>query len=313
MTNSANGQYVFFSSQSKNAPEILNGVDVAFVGECVDERGEASIEALKNVPKVLTLRFDASSHDLYLNSEITRRSRISNQFKTGDRILLDATTLGLGEILQVLMAALQARLDSIEFLYAEPGEYDRKISEDRATGYSRDYVLTTNRKFSSVQGFAHEYERGKRAVHAFLLGFEPGRIRSAAEERDFEQNNYDCYAIIGVPAFRPGWEGNSVRPHLHAFDDFGFNEGSIIYCQASSIRESYLSLWDIYSRLKDERCCFFVSPLGTKPHAVGAALFLLETKGSEYPTSLYYDHPVRVPKRSRQVSKWHHIKVKFGD
>lgn len=95
-------------------------------------------------------------------------------------------------------------------------------------------------------------------------------------------------------------------------DELDIDDHSIVYCQANSIRETYLTLWELYRQLGDERGCFYVSPLGTKPHAVGAGLFLLETKGCEPTTSLYYDHPVRVNKRSKGYATWHHVTVKLA-
>jgi hypothetical protein len=88
-------------------------------------------------------------------------------------------------------------------------------------------------------------------------------------------------------------------------------EHSITYCQANSIREAYFTLWELYRQLGDEHGCFFVSPLGTKPHTVGTALFLMETKSREVPTSLYYDNPERIVKRSTEVTAWHHVRVQL--
>ncbi|XAJ89994.1 hypothetical protein V5R75_02105 [Pseudomonas sp. 4810-S13] len=312
MNDSRDGQYQFTSRISLDAPPSLQSVDVAFVGGGVDHRGVASISALQGFAStVYRLRFDAVNQQTYINEKPVLREAFTKIFHQQKRIVLDATTLGLGEILQVLLVAKRLRCPRVEFLYAEPARYTRR--EGAVDFRMRDFSLTQNCHFQSVQGFAHEYDPSMRAAHIFLLGFEPGRIRNAIEQRgDYDPDRYRFQMVIGVPAFQTGWESNSIRPHLAVLEDLEISERSIIYCQANSIRESYLTLWDLYRQLGDERGCFFVSPLGTKPHAVGAALFLLETKGNEISTSLYYDHPERVIKRSSEIAAWHHVDVQLS-
>lgn len=305
--------YVFRSRNSRSEPPSIKGVGVAFVGGTVDDRGSATINALKDAATTLSsFRFDPYNQEIYLNDQKTNRQRLSDHISNSSRILLDATTLGLGEILHVLMAARQAGHRTMEFLYAEPGEYTINNSKNVDEPHDREFKLTTNCRFQAVQGFAHEYRPNMISAHVFMLGYEPARIRNAFEQRDdLDRKRYGIHVVIGVPAFQSGWESNAIRPHLQVLEELDINDHSITYCQANSIRETYLTLWELYRQLGDERGCFYVSPIGTKPHAVGAALFLLETKGSEPTTSLYYDHPVRVNKRSTDVSAWHHVTVQL--
>ena len=163
-----------------------------------------------------------------------------------------------------------------------------------------------------MHGFAHAYQANMLAKHVFLLGYESARVRNAIEQRgDIDRARYQIQVVIGVPAFQTGWESNTIRTHLHVLEDLAIADHLVTYCQANSIRESYLTLWDLYRQLGDERSCFYVSPLGTKPHSVATALFLLETRGSDWTTSLYYDHPERVTNRSSGYSTWHHVTVRF--
>lgn len=313
MTLGISSRYVFTSRQSSTVPASLQGVDLAFVGGCVDDRGSATTSALNEVAQtVSSLRFDASNQGTYLDGNETNRDRLAAHVRGKARVLMDATTLGIGEILQILLALGRAENTTVEFLYAEPKKYTRSTAESVIDRQLRDFSLTKNCSFCSVQGFAHEYQASMRAAHVFLLGFEPARILNAIEQRnDFDRERYRCHVIVGVPAFQAGWEANTIRPHLAVLEDLEIAEHSITYCQANSIRETYLTLWDLYRQLGDERGCFYVSPLGTKPHAVGAALFLLETKGNDIASSLYYDHPERVQKRSSDVATWHHVNVQI--
>lgn len=203
-------------------------------------------------------------------------------------------------------------MQSVEFLYVEPLSYSRK-EESNGHAQQRDYALSMNCKFSTVQGFAQEYDSSRMAAHVFMLGFEPARMLNAIEQRGYEdQHKTTFHAVVGVPAFQTGWEANSIRPHLAAMEELDIRESCISYCQANSIREGYLALWKLYRDLGDEQSCFYISPLGTKPHGVATALFLLETKSSVAPTSLYYDHPHRVHGRSADIGTWHHVIVNLA-
>lgn len=306
--------YVFTSKQSSSVPSELAGLDLAFVGGSVDDRGFATINALNDVArKISEFRFDSNYQEIYLNGQKTNRQRLVEHMADTSRILIDATTLGLGEILHILMAARQGGHQKVEFLYAEPGEYTRSETASKDESQSREFALTTNCRFQGVLGFAHEYQSNMKAAHVFMLGYESARIRNAVEQLgDRDRRRYGIYAVIGVPAFQSGWESNSIRPHLRVLEELDIDDHSIVYCQANSIRETYLTLWELYRQLGDESGCFYVSPIGTKPHAVGAGLFLLETKGGEPTTSLYYDHPERLNRRSKGYATWHHVTVELA-
>lgn len=301
--------------RSKTSPcsPLLTGLDLALVGPVVDDRGAATTNSLKAATAAIrTFVFEVKDHRIYLDGIETKMDRLRGDLAGKRRVILDATTLGVGEMLLLLLALTRAGVPSVEFLYAEPLSYTKREANG-GHAQQRDYALSTNCKFSTVQGFAQEYDSSRMGAHVFLLGFEPARMLNAIEQRGYEDKHKTTFqAIVGVPAFQSGWEADSIRPHLPALEDLGIRENSISYCQANSIREAYLALWDLYRELGDEQSCFYVSPLGTKPHAVAAALFLLETKAADAPTSLYYDHPYRVPRRSSDVGAWHHVVVDFA-
>lgn len=306
---STHPSYRFRSASDEALPEAALSADIALLGDAVDDRGAATTQAIKaKVSTVHSVRFEIADHSLHIDGNETRFAQLKGLLPANKRVLIDGTTLGFGEILQIMQAAKSAGRRTIEFLYAEPKLYSRRMS---ANGHAQsvEYHLTTNCEFTTVQGFAQEYSTNRLTAHVFMLGFEPARLLSAIEQRQFDMKTERLHAIIGVPAFHPGWEANSIRPHLEALTDISIGERNISYCQANSVREAYLTLWNLYRQLGDESGCFYVSPLGTKPHAMAAALFLVETKGADANTSLYYDHPVRVKSRSAEVGQWHHIEM----
>lgn len=305
--------YKFISENFDSSPSGLTGCEVAFVGMAVDERGKSSINAIKTATNsVHTVQFDPENQRLHLDNRETKPERIALMIQSATRIVLDGTTLGLGEILHILMSAKLAGKKAIEFLYAEPKAYTKSASPTKVDSTQRKFHLTQNRQFIGINGFNSPLQKGMEAAHILFLGFEPDRVINALVQRgDINRETYQLLVVIGVPAFQSGWELNSIKPHLAVLDEQKINQSMISYCAAASVSEAYLTIWDLYKRLRDDRRVFYVSPLGTKPHTIATTLFLLETKGAHWVTSLYYDHPQRVDKRSSGESTWHHVKVIF--
>lgn len=311
MTIQSAPRYQFRSHTSKNFPSALSAATIAFVGQPVDERGRESIASLRGTgPTLIAFSFDASDHTISVDGEKSNTRGLRKILEGHAAVALDATTLGLGEILQILHCLRTNGGTAVNFLYVEPGSYQHKRADNHKI--DEEFSLTNNCKFSAVQGFAQQYQADHLSTHVFMLGFEPARLLSAIEQRNWDDSHRTAFhMIVGVPAFRPGWEAKSIRAHLQVMDDLELSEADVRYCQANSVRESYLTLWELYRTLGDDQGCFYVSPLGTKPHALGAALFLLETRGFIPPTSLYYDHPNRLQKRSEKIGLWHHVEVRI--
>lgn len=314
--NDKSNSYSFITKRGYSFTDLedMTSIDLAFIGLQVDDRGAKSkvlLESWIATNQIKSITYLANENRVKIDGEYLSRAQLKTLLSQSSRFILDATTLGVGEILYILLAAQLARKTSIEFLYLEPKLYSETSPANLIHRGKRDFLLTKNCTFRGVQGFAEEYQEGTSANHIFMLGFEPWRVQNAVEQRNIEDHleRYRCHAVVGTPAFRTGWESNTLMPHLSFFENLRISSGSITYCQANSIRESYLTLWDLYKQLGNEYGCFYVSPLGTKPHAIGAALFLLETKGNDNVTSLYYDHPERVSHRSEDVSAWQHVKV----
>jgi len=305
--------YTFSSRSFLDSSGVGGEFDCGFVGYPVDERGAASVDAVRSrVNNLYEINFDPKLQATSLDGNVTIRSRLIQKLAGVKNILVDATTLGVGEILQILLVSEQIELKHIEFLYVEPGTYSRidaSAPEDRQL---RHFNLTKNHNYVSVQGFAKEFDPNLPASHVFMLGFEPGRVQNAFEQRgDLSPALHKVSFIVGVPAFQTGWEMNTLQPHLSVFEGLSAGEHNISYCAANSIRESYLALWDLFKQLGDERRCFFVCPLGTKPSAVGASLFLFETRSALNPTSLYFDHPSPIENLSEKLGMWHQVVVNF--
>lgn len=290
-----------------SAPPNLNAIDVLIAGAPVDARGREVVSNLKGLAnETMLLQFEPRGNKILVDGQEIRNQRFSDRLSRKS-VRIETTTLGLAEILLTLRALHDVGIYRCEFIYLEPGEYTQNAELSR-TDADPIFSLTQNCDFRALPGFAQAYEDNDPAVHIYFLGYEKSRLLKAVEQRDsVDPNRYIRHVVVGVPSFEAGWENNVFSSHAAYLDQIGIRESSIDYCPANSAQEAYLLLWSLYKSYRDEMRTFFVSPLGTKPHGVGAAMFLLETRGATYPTSFYYDNPVRMVERSREISAWHHI------
>jgi hypothetical protein len=287
-------------------------VDVLISGVAVDTRGREVINSLEKLAKEkILLQFEPKGNRILVDGEEIRNQRFLDRLRNKS-VRIETTTLGLAEILLTLRALNDVGIFRCEFIYLEPGEYVNNAEPSR-TDFNPNFSLTQNCDFRAIPGFAQAYEDNDPAVHVYFLGYEKSRLLKAVEQRDsVDPNRYIRHVVIGVPSFEAGWENNVFSSHATYLDQINVNESRIDYCPANSAQEAYLLLWGLYKNYGNERRTFFVSPLGTKPHGVGAAMFLLETRGATYPTSFYYDNPVRMKERSREIAAWHHITANWN-
>jgi hypothetical protein len=283
--------------------------DTAYHGHPLDVRGDAAIEFVNAVAgTTMSCEYDIKeARVLLLNGTKARTRDIAARFVPEKTVLLEATTLGLVELLILLRAAERQCLNSVDLLYVEPKEYKRDVSLDAP--WTREFTLSSSRRFEGVPGFMCDLsliaERDGRLVT--FLGYEGARLVQACEQLG-ELTNWRKYAIFGIPGYAPGWEinalANNIAPlHIHDFE-------SVRYCGAAAVSSAYELLEDIFNESGAEDHPTIIAPLGTKPHGIATALFLIQH--SRYQTSsLIYDHPERSRDRSREVRRWHLYRVTF--
>jgi hypothetical protein len=286
----------------------LDHVDLTLTGAPIDERGRSAVAALTPMSSAVSqLEFLPDQQRLMVDGLAVSRIGFQQSLK-GKRVRLETTTLGLAEVLRTLQALDAAHTPRCEFVYVEPGEYTRNALDLPGAEGTPAFALSRNCDFQTVLGFAAPYEDNAAAVHVYFMGYEQGRLLRAIEQREnVDPKRYRREFVVGVPAFELGWENNVFGAHSSYMEKIGVRSDTLSYCPANSVQDAYSLLWTVYGRFRNEEITFFVSPLGTKPHGLATALFLLETRDGAVPTSLYYDHPVRVPERSRRIAAWHTV------
>jgi hypothetical protein len=268
------------------------------VGEAVDPRGSAAIDfARANSGAVHTFRYDPKRLAIEVDGELFSAEEPEKAFAALDAgpALLETTTLGLVEILMCCRGMKEAGRPAASLVYAEPQNYNRPRRSQIV--HRRDFELSEEvEEFTAVPGNAILLlpERAVRAV--VFLGFEGQRLNRFLEQTSIAPGR--CEFVFGVPAFRPGWEMDAFANNFRVLKGEQM-AGRVHFCGAHSPVAAYEALGRIYAACSGQRVT--VAPIGTKPHGVGAALFLCEHSD----VGVVYDNPKRKKERSDKVGTWH--------
>jgi hypothetical protein len=288
----------FFSVSGTSAADLQLPDDMILLhGEELDERGESACGCAPKDARVM-LSFGVDDMSLTVGSE-TKSSDLAVELLSGydwRNVFLEATTLGFAELFCAANALLTSGATTVNVIYVEPGEYTRvsKGADQFALSEpTRGYVAIPN---AIVDLSSDEVEAG-----VFFLGFEPERLDRALEEYQMIASK-DVKLVFGIPAYHPGWELDSIIPHLPALEQ---HKLQLDYCSANDPEAAFECLERTRDALGADRR-MFIAPIGPKPCGIASAIF-----ASVYPeqVGLLFDHPRRKQKRSTGVDLWHRFTV----
>jgi hypothetical protein len=287
--------------QSDVEPREIEGVKLplVIVGEHVDDRGALAIASLKNLGFVAEqLKYDP----IDLEIDWCGERRPVDDFaeiiaaRSASELILEATTLSFAELFVAAHAGWIAGITRFVFLYVEPKEYTKPLNSSGAD--SRDFDLSAEIiGFKAIPGRAPFLDGVQKQRGVFLAGFEGGRLERAFEALNIIASTSEV--VFGVPAYTPGWEMNSFSNIVPVIEDRHI-DGGVFFCPADNpvamiefLRKEHES--------KPKDAVFFIAPLGTKPHGIGALLFALEQDD----VGVIYDHPKPKAGRTAMSLTWH--------
>lgn len=278
---------------------FIPAADIAFVGAATDDRGVAAHEGISNasVGVTLPLSYDPTTLRLRCGPDVFECDEFAPWLATRSMksVLLEATTLGFPEVLLLCRAAKECSIASIDFLYVEPRDYSAPNCS--RVLHRRDFQLSDEiAGYAAIPGCAFLLDENHQQV-VFFCGYEGERLDQAFESLNLAPDR--CSVVLGVPAFRAGWEMNTFANVLPVLRDRSIS-GGIEFCGADNPAAAY-GLLERHYKTKREEDRMFVAPIGTKPHGIGAALFATEHDD----VGIIYDHPRRLTKRTNMQTRWH--------
>jgi hypothetical protein len=279
--------------------------DLAVVGTTVDDRGEAAVGySRSNANRMITLRYEAFAPKLFVDGRPLECEELTDFMQGLGRvsILLDATSLGVAEIALCCQSLRMVDPDRFSILYVEPGEYNAPNARDPLQRKVYDLSEETP-NYIGIPGltFILEDESPDQLV-VFLLGYEGERLERAFDQLNLNSKN--CSVVFGIPAFRAGWEASSFENNIRFLNERNI-KGGVFFKAADNPLAVLEFLEEMYPARGDGP--FFVAPIGTKPHAIGAALFA----GWRNDVGLLYDHPRPRTRRSNRLGTWHLFEVEL--
>jgi hypothetical protein len=211
----------------------------------------------------------------------------------GARVCVDITTLKHG-ILFLLVYLLMKEIKPAKLLaaYTEPAEYLKR--KKTVIGETEEYELYDKIMGSSkgVPGFV-KHQSNRDILLIAPMGFESQRLQTIYENL----NPKKLIPIVGFPSFVPGWNLTAIKMNYLVLKGADCCDW-VKPCEASSPFEMRNLLNDEFHRYSHQYD-IYISPLGTRPHCLGAAIFASQNP-SVY---LIYDFPVEKKYRSYSVLK----------
>ncbi|MER8734257.1 hypothetical protein NKH28_31415 [Mesorhizobium sp. M1227] len=211
----------------------------------------------------------------------------------GRPIYIDITGLSHHVWMPLLRNAIESGAD-VWCIYAEPEKYQFTNSPRPSEFFDLSERI---RGIAPIPTFAKlSTNRNLKLFTVPLLGFEGTRFRYMVETLQPEGKN--VFPFIGVPGFKPEYPFHTYQGNANTLDDtrawenVRFMDAACPFSVAAELASLQALAPNIFLQ---------VALIGTKPHALGAALYALRNQNVE----LVYDHPVRKPSRTSGSSRCH--------
>lgn len=282
--------------------------DLAFYGrEDLDDRSKFSAPQSRALArKSVLVQYDPFHFEITVDGQIFRDDGLEDLARKfpATSIVLDATTMEFPEIALILRAyrRLSFKPARCAFIYAEPKEYVRKpVQEAPAPGSAFDLTAAFRAK-NAIPAFTPLLHRNNKAHLVAFLGFEGARLSRVLGEDD--SNLYtEVTVTFGIPPFQATWDMDALMANTRLLDK---HSPSVRFSGANNPRGAFLLLQEVHRGLTGSTCDrLAVAPFGTKPSAIGAALYCVETDV----VRVIYDHPERKVGRTRGVHRTHWFEV----
>lgn len=273
-----------------NDISIEKRYDVAIThAETYDDRDSWSEKFIqKTSDKISKIKYHPNEVSLEIDNKLIAIKDISTHKIQEERILIDATSLSLPEIIHIF-EIMNNDSKSFDIIYVQPSNYKKKESKDIDKSMSFD-LSDDGIGIQQLPPYIGYTENSEMFIS---IGFEGHRIGALINTDEYKKDNAIC--LIGVPAFKLGWEIKSLSNNHKQLVDLKKNLSCRFrFSGANDPLKTYELIDNVYSSLKYEKRNLCLAPFGTKPSTIAAALFAVNNKG----VIVTYDFVQKKPKRS---------------
>lgn len=282
--------------------------DMAFYGrEDLDDRSRYSAPQSRNLARRTALvQYDPLAYELKVGDVVFREDELEDLPRKfpATSIVIDATTMEFPEIALILRAyrRMAFKAPRCVFIYTEPKEYVRRpANEDPRPGSAFDLTLAFRAK-NAIPTFTPMLSGNKKAHLVAFLGFEGARLSRILSDDDSTFYT-EITVAFGIPPFQATWDMHALMANTRLIEQHG---PSVRFSGANNPRGAFLLLQEVHRGLTGSTCNrLAVAPFGTKPAAIGAALYCVEADAMR----VVYDHPERKTGRTTGVHRTHWFEV----
>jgi hypothetical protein len=291
----------FMLQEGANQSEIAwRSWQVALHGEAIDDRGTSVLnEIAGKTLSMNALRYLPDSLEVAIGSAQVPVDEFPDALDSviAGRVLLEATTMGVAEIVLCCKALRSLGHDAFDIVYVEPRDYDPPQRSHLL--HRRDFELSREVPgYRAIPGSALFLGDRKPFRSVFFLGYEEARLRNAFEELQMV-SAAKASVTFGVPAFEAGWEMDAMANNISVIREQNIR-GGVHFCGAENPHAVFELLSEVHHGLEvGER--LVLAPIGTKPHGIGVALFAALRND----VGIIYDHPQRRKGRTNNTGHWH--------
>lgn len=154
---------------------------------------------------------------------------------------------------------LRSLLDNTRILYTEPKDYSIELFQPLSFGI---------REIFPIPLFHNYYDFSKNDLLVLILGYEGSRAMALYENID----PVETLLLIADPPYRPEWRGRTEEMNREIINTVG--ESKIKYIDSRNPILIAKQLFEILSDEKYTQYNHIISPLGTKPQALGLYIYL---------------------------------------
>lgn len=282
--------------------------DFAFYGrEDLDDRSKYSAPQSRSLARRSAfVQYDPQRFELIIDGTSFRSDELEDiprKFPASS-IVIDATTMEFPEIALILRAYRKLSFQPARcvFIYTEPREYVRRpAGESPAPGSAFDLSLGFRAK-NAIPAFTPLLSGGNKAHLVAFLGFEGARLLRVLSDDDGHFYT-DVTVVFGTPPYQATWDMHALMANTRLIEQFS---PGVRFSGANNPRGAYMLLQEVHRGLDGSQCNrLAVAPFGTKPAAIGAALYCVEMDRMR----VVYDHPERKEGRTRGVHRTHWFEV----
>ena len=271
--------------------------DIALHGKRFDERDKEIKRFLqKSCKEIYSFCYDPNEMHSVLNDEIIQLHDLSESLKrfSQKKIVIDATSFDVSELAILCTKFKDAEKKDFDIIYAEPQEYSNESSNGEKNFKLSESLLGF--EDAGIPEISKAIPVDEPKIFIFFMGYEGDRFRNALEISEI--SGKECNLVFGVPAFKFGWDKNSLLSCSRTILENNLQD-AFLYCGATNISGINRILEKLRQKHHDH--IFFLVPLGPKPMSIGAIKFLC----SDSNTALLYDYPVRSANRSKGIASIH--------